>query len=273
MPSSIRGFVAAILIAAMIVLPIAAAPNAQETTASITQPFSGQQVDGLVDIIGSVSAPDLQRYEVAFASDPNPADPNPPPDGWVLFAQANIILNNAQIALWDAGSLAQGTYALRVQVFRSDGSIAAQAFVRGLVRGSPPPAEPEATPTGVPPAPTFEDESSAPAQPTVLIEQPPTATPEPTDESIDTTNTDAAAASTRPGVPTIDLSRFGSACISGMTCAIGGYFLLALFAGGRWSVRWIMKQAREREQHQSAYPRASYQEQPYEETYSEEPNQ
>jgi hypothetical protein len=141
------------------------------------------------------------------------------------------------------------------------------------VRGSPPTAIPEATPTGVPPAPTFEEESGAPAQPTIVIEQPPTATPEPTDESVDSGDAGVeAAGTTRSIVPTIDLSRFGSACISGMTCAIGGYFLLALFAGGRWSVRWIMKQARERERQQAASPHASYPQPPYEETYSEEPH-
>lgn len=263
MPSSIRGMIAAVTIAALFMLPVMAAPYNQDLQAIINSPVPGQQVSGLVDIIGSATSTDFLRYELSYASDPSPSDPNPPPDGWVLFASVDFVLTNAAIGLWDAGVLPEGTYAVRLQLFNSANAVAAESHVRGLVRGAPPTPEPEATPTGVPPAPTFEEESVAPAQPTFIIEQPPTATPLPTVEAgagvID------AGGTSSDGAPIIDLSRFGSACVSGMTCAIGAYILLGVFVGGRWSIRWILKQARSRE---TTYPRQSYQE-----THEEEQSQ
>ena len=235
----IQGMLAAVVITAMLVIPAMAAPAAQDAQAIITSPTDGQQVSGLVPIFGTATAIDFSRYEIAYGPDPNPGD------SWITFATADIVLSNAQIGLWDANQ-APGLYALRLRVFRSDGSVAAEDFVNGLIIGTPPTPTPEATPTGVPPAPTFGTEQAVPSiQPTVVIEQPPTSTATPQDVGSVGRNDDAASrSSARSGG--LDLSRFGAACVNGIWCAVGAYFLLGAFVFGRWGFRWIMKQLRDR---------------------------
>ena len=231
----IHGTLSAMLIAAMFVVSAVAAPLAQDAQAIITSPVNGQTVSGLVPIFGTVAASDFSRYELSYGPDPG--------DAWQMFASADILLANAQLGVWDASTVQSGTYAVRLQVFRSDGSIVAETIVRGLIVGRPSTPTPPATPTNVPPAPTFEAETQATIQPTVIIEQPPTATPAPTFAA------GAAQTDTRPQrnqAGGLDLSRFTSACINGVWCAVGGYVLLGAFVFGRWGVRRVMKQMRDR---------------------------
>lgn len=236
-----RGAVAAWVVAASIVMPAVAAPQTQNAQAIITSPTDGQQVSGLVPIFGTATADDFARYEIAYGPDPNPGD------SWNTFATADIILINAQIGLWDA-NLPEGTYALRLRVFKADGSVAAEDFVTGLTVGTPSTATPEASPTGIPPAPTFGTEQAVETiQPTVVIEQPPTSTPTQEAAAGATENDNTAGQSSGRSGGGIDLSRFGSACLNGIWCAVGAYFLFGAFAFGRWGVRWIMRQMRERQ--------------------------
>ena len=230
-----RGSFTAMLIAAIFVTQTFAAPLAQDAQAIIVSPVSGQTVSGLVPIFGTATASDFSRYELSFGPDPG--------DAWQVFASADIVLTNAQIGVWDTTPLAPGTYAVRLQVFRSDGGVAAETVVRGLIVGTPSTPTPPATPTNVPPAPTFEAETQATIQPTVIIEQPPTATPAPTFA--------AGAGPSEAGAPRnqgggLDLSRVTSACINGVWCAVGAYFLLGAFVFGRWGARRILKQMRDR---------------------------
>jgi len=219
----IRSSFTAMLIAAMGVIPAFAVPPAQDAQASIVSPVSGQVVSGLVPIFGSATSSDFSRYELSFGPDPG--------DAWQVFASAEIVLTNAQIGVWDTTPLAPGTYAVRLQVFRSDGGVAAESVVRGLIVGTPSTPTPPATPTNVPPAPTFETETLATIQPTVIIEQPPTATPAPT---LAAGAAQAQAGTQRDPAGGLDLSRFSSACLNGMWCAVGAYFLLGAFVFGRW---------------------------------------
>ncbi len=226
-----RGTIAAVLLAAMFVIPAVA----QDSVAIITSPSDGQPVSGLVPVFGTAAAADFSRYELAFGPDPNPGD------AWTTFASPNIVLTNAQIGLWDANQPA-GTYALRLRVFRSDGSVAAEDFVTGLIVGPLPTETPAATPTGAPPPLTFEPETLSTIQPTIVIEQPPTPTAQPPVAGV----VEESGASSSEDNPVIDLSRFGAACVNGMWCAVGAYLLLAAFVTTRLGLRWIMKQARGR---------------------------
>ena len=232
----IRGVIAAILTAALLVTPALAAPPKQDATAIITSPTDGQQVSGLVQIFGTVTAGDFSRYEIAYGPDPNPGD------SWVTFASAQILLTNAQIGLWDA-NLPPGIYALRLRVYRSDGGVAAEDFVNGLIIGEPPTPTPAATPTDVPPAPTFESETQATIQPTIVIEQPPTSTPEPAGAAGSTSD---ASSSSQRGDSGLDLGRFTGAFVDGATCAVGAFFVLGAIVAARWGVRLVLKQVRER---------------------------
>ena len=233
----LRGMIAAAWVAAMLVIPAGAAPQAQDSQAIITSPTDGQAVSGFVEIFGTATATDFSHYELAWGPDPNPGDT------WDTFANPSVVLTNAQIGLWSTHNLPAGTYTLRLRVFRSDGSIAAEDFATGLIVGPPPPATPAATPTGAPPAPTFGPETQSTILPTIVIEQPPTATAPPP----------VAGVVEEPGAPSqgenslgIDLSRFGAACVNGIWCAVGAYLLLGAYATARLGLRWMMKQIRNR---------------------------
>jgi hypothetical protein len=231
----IQGTLTAMIIAAMFAMPAIASPLFQDSQAIITSPANGQTVSGLVPIFGTATSSDFSRYEIAFSTDPG--------DAWQIFATADIVLTNAQIGVWDATNLAPGTYQVRLQVFRSDGSFT-ETFVRGLIVGTPFTPTPQETPTDLPPAPTFEPESVATIQPTVIIEQPPAATSTP--DAIGGGATQTGAGSQREQGGGLDLSRFTSACVNGIWCAVGAYLLLGALATGRWGVRRILKQMRDR---------------------------
>jgi hypothetical protein len=234
----IRGTVAALLIAAAFALPATAARQAQENVAIITSPTDGQAVSGLVPIFGTVASIDFSRYELAYGPDPNPTD------AWQPFAAAEVLLTNAQIGVWDTTSLPPGTYAVRLRVIRSDGNFA-ETIVRGLQVGPAATETPAATPTDIPPAPTFEPETQVTIQPTVVIQQPPTASPAPTAIGGGAAD-DSSSGSQRDASSGINLSRFTSAFVDGITCAVGAFFLLGAAVFGRWGLRLLIRQLRER---------------------------
>ncbi|HLF29128.1 MAG TPA: hypothetical protein VJG32_22600 [Anaerolineae bacterium] len=233
----IRGAIVAAVSAASFVLPVLAAPAQQDNQAIITSPTDGQAVAGLAPIFGTATSNDFARYEIAYGSDPNPND------AWQPFATAEVILRDAQLGVWDTTNLPAGTYMIRLRVIRPDGNFA-EDIVRGLIVGPAATATPQATPTDVPPPPTFETETQATIQPTIVIEQPPTSTPEPV---VAGGSTDDSAAARRDGNSGLDLSRFSSACINGVWCSVGVFFLLGALGIGRWGMRRLLKQMQERE--------------------------
>ena len=236
----IRGTLVATMIAALIVMPATAASPAQQSQAVITSPTNGQAVSGLVPIFGSVTASDFSRYEIAVGPDPNPTN------NWDTFAKAEILLSNAQLGVWDSNSVPPGTYAIRLRVFKSDGNVAVETIVRGLTTGPAQTQAPPATPTDVPPPPTLAPEARSTIQPTVIIQQPPTATPTPTPAGGLAAGVTSGTPSSRSEGSAIDLSRFGLACINGVWFSVGAFLLLGALAGGRAGLRWIIKQARTR---------------------------
>lgn len=232
-----RGTIAALLIAAMFVMPAFASRQTQDNQAIITSPTDGQAVSGVVPIFGTVRSIDFSRYELAYGPDPNPND------SWQPFATAEVLLSDAQLGIWDTNNLPPGTYAIRLRVIRSDGNFA-ETIVRGLQVGPAATETPAATPTDIPPAPTFESETQATIQPTVVIQQPPTSTPDLT--TAGGAADDAGSAARRGTGNTIDLGRFTSAFVDGMSCAVGAFFVLGALVFGRWGLRLILRQMRGR---------------------------
>ncbi len=161
-----------------------AAPAAQEPRPIIAQPAQNAAVRGEVQIVGSATHPQFQRYELYFA-------PWPPSDqSWVFIGDAHF--NPVQLGLlgtWDSRSVTDGTYGLRVRVVKQDGNYLDSeprtvevANTRQVA--SPTPEVAEAT---VEPLPTpVEEVVAAPTVPVVVptidappTEQRPTPTPEP----------------------------------------------------------------------------------------------
>ena len=164
-------------------LALLAAPASQEPRPIIAQPAQNAAVRGEVQIVGSATHPQFQRYELYFA-------PWPPSDqSWVFIGDAHF--NPVQLGLlgtWDSRSVADGTYGLRVRVVKQDGNyIDSEPRTVEVANfrqvASPTPEVAEAT---AEPLPTPAEEVPAPtvvvAVPTIdgpPTAQPSTPTPEP----------------------------------------------------------------------------------------------
>jgi hypothetical protein len=139
----------------------------------IRMPGSGAQLSGQVAIAGIATHPEFTWYRLGYASDPNP-------DGkWSFFTSSETEISNGPLGVWDSTQVADGVYQLILEVYRQDGNNK-HCFVNQLrVNNSAPTptftAVPLPTAADTPtPLPTPEDTA------TVVVEQPPTATPRPT---------------------------------------------------------------------------------------------
>jgi hypothetical protein len=165
-------------------LAVWAAPAAQEARPIIAQPAQNAPVRGDVQIVGSATHPQFQRYELYFTPWPPPSD-----QSWVFIGDAHF--NPVQLGLlgtWDSRSVTDGTYGLRVRVVKQDGNYIDSdprtvevANSRQIATPTPEVAEATAEPL-----PTPVEEVAVPTVPVVVptIEgpptvQPPTPTPEP----------------------------------------------------------------------------------------------
>lgn len=89
----------------------------------ITRPAAGTVLRGVVEIHGSSQVNGFISAEIAFAFESE--------DTWFLIAQSNQGVKNARLARWDTTVIADGTYSLRLKVFRKDGG-ALEVLARGL---------------------------------------------------------------------------------------------------------------------------------------------
>jgi hypothetical protein len=94
-----------------------AAPQNQETKPVIAQPESGATVRGVVQVVGTATHPQFQRYELYYAPWPVPGD-----NAWTFigpdahFQQQPLGL----LGTWDSRAVPDGQYALKVRVVRKD---------------------------------------------------------------------------------------------------------------------------------------------------------
>ena len=118
---SATAMVGAILALISVVTPVTAqdAPLAR-----IILPVRGQTLRGNVSIQGSATAPQFTRYQVMYAPEPDIAN-------WVLINGAAQPVPNGSLAVWNTRPLADGKYAVKLQVFSADGS-AVEALVRDI---------------------------------------------------------------------------------------------------------------------------------------------
>ncbi len=200
--------------------------------AVITSPQSLTTVRGAVVIEGSASHPEFWKYEVHYASEPNPTN-------WVLIGSVHETpVVNGRLEVWDTTLVPDGTYSLRLRVARRDGNYD-EYYVRQLTVANtrptetPTPAEtptPTITPTPIPPTPT------------VVIEQPkritPPASPSPgvTAAVPQATPTPAATAAFNPKV-------LGDAFCLGSKIAFAAFAVLGGLALMRYILRALVRAA------------------------------
>lgn len=181
------------------VAPVFGAPTSQEARPIIAQPGEGAAVRDVVQIIGTATHPQFQRYELYYAPYPVPSD-----QSWIFVGDAH---NNQQplglLGTWDSRSVPDGNYALRVRVVKADGNYLDSDPRRVVVANTRPPESPtpetpltplpELPPTEAPlvEAPVIEA-PTAPAPGSVAV---PTIAPTPTEE----VTVEAAGGSAAPG--------------------------------------------------------------------------
>ena len=165
--------------------PALAAPVAQETRPVIAQPGPDAPVRDVVQIIGTATHPQFQRYELYYAPSPVPSD-----QSWTFIGDAH---NNQQplglLGTWDSRSVPDGAYVLRVRVVKQDGNYIDSDARRVIVANTRAPETPTPDPGSTPPPdlpPTDAPVADQPVveQPTVVVQIPtiaPTPTLEPND--------------------------------------------------------------------------------------------
>ncbi len=190
-----------VVLAAATLLPMSigrAAWQAQEARPVIAEPKPDAAVRGVVQIIGTATHPQFQRYELYYAPWPVPSD-----QSWIFIGDAHY--NQQPLGLlgtWDSRTVPDGAYALRVRVVKVDGNYLDSDPRRVLVVNTRPLPSPTpfATDTPVPP-PTV-----AQPTPTTVIEvlppaKSPTPEPTPTPEPEITPILPAAGATGTSGAP------------------------------------------------------------------------
>lgn len=139
-------------ITAVVLAAPVAAPAAQGPKPVITQPEPDAAVRGVVQIVGSATHPQFQRYELYYAPFPVPSD-----NAWIFIGDAHFQQQPAGLlGTWATGGLPDGAYALKVRVVRADGNYQDSDPRRVLVANrrpveSPTPAVTREQPTDAPP--------------------------------------------------------------------------------------------------------------------------
>ena len=165
------------------VLPALGAPVAQETPPVIAQPAADAAVRDAVQIVGTATHPQFQRYELYYAPFPVPSD-----QSWIFIGDAHFTQQPlGLLGMWDTRSVPDGAYALRVRVVKADGnymdSDARRVIVANTRPAEPPTPEAPLTPLPeLPPTDMPQPEGTAVVEvPTTVVEIPtiaPTATRE-----------------------------------------------------------------------------------------------
>lgn len=137
--------------------PSACGINTQNPILSISAPASGQAVQGVVTVTGTVQAANLQQYTIELA-------PQAQPTSFVVISGPSTQpMQNGVLGSFDSTRIANGGYILRLAVYNSSGGYAyrtAQIVVNNPV--------PTATPQVFPTQPPF-----FPTQPPFFPTQPP----------------------------------------------------------------------------------------------------
>jgi hypothetical protein len=87
-----------------------------DPTARIVLPIKDQTVRGGVTVHGTATSPAFIRYELAYAQEPDLAN-------WVVIGGAVQPVDSGTLGVWNTRPLADGAYALRLQIFGTDGSV------------------------------------------------------------------------------------------------------------------------------------------------------
>ncbi len=216
----------------------AASVRAQDegVIAVITSPTEGQQLFGLVNIVGSAQyAGGFDSYTLEYNDQ---SDPNAP---WLLVQpRVQQQVANDVLGTWNTEVVPDGFYRLRLRVFLPDGSVGGEFVVGNLqvINSAPTPVPTVAEASGA-----AQLTPTAGPSPTPLIQQPPSNNP-----AADTTGgasvaepTSALALPTAIAAPRtvrrVNFARVRSAFCSGVYLALGVFGVMLIYLAVRGRLR------------------------------------
>jgi len=235
-------FAVLILILLLLSVSALAAPRSQEQRPIIAQPQQDAAVRGVVQLIGSATHPQFQRYELYYAPWPVPSD-----QSWIFIGDAHYQQQPlGLLGTWDSRSVPDGTYALRVRVVKQDGNYIDSNPLRVLVANTRP-AEtptpevtntPTLTPTPLPPTATI----------VIVLPAAETPTPEATTQAESNTPILPTPGSGGTGQPTIgeilDVPRLLNVARQTAVYTLGLFAVVGLFFGIKALLFWLWQRIR-----------------------------
>jgi hypothetical protein len=147
----VTGLILVTLISLILTVAVFAAPYQQDVKPVIAQPEADATVRGVVQLVGTASHPQFQRYELYYAAWPVASDKS-----WTFIgpdahfqAQPLGFLGN-----WDTRAVPDGAYGLRVRVVKADGNYYDSDPRRVVVANTKQPETATPTATSTPGTPT-----------------------------------------------------------------------------------------------------------------------
>ncbi len=221
--------------------PLLAAPPPQENVVIITFPSSGATVSGVVQIIGTVTHPNFDRYSIYYA--PGPAATAT--SQWqplVLDVRSPVV--NGVLAEWDTTAIAEdglpivpnGVYHMVLIRYRQDGATDS-FFVNNITVFNE-----AVTPTPTPTEEAVEIPTPGAETPTAVpVEMPPTATPRPspTPRAGETPTAPSGGGGVR-----LDTSQIGGAFVRGARITLTLFAVWGLYLLGKAGFRYYLRTRR-----------------------------
>lgn len=212
--------------------PIARAQSADQARAIISSPADGQQLFGLVNILGSAEHPTaFARYTLEYD------DLSDPTVTWLLVQPAvQQQVHQGILGTWNTNVVPDGVYRLRLRVFLDDGQVIEYVVSNLRVINRAPTPVPTVPLAEV--APAAQPVTPGPS-PTSPIVQPPSNNPVQRD-MVDLENRPAAdnppdtgSLPTRQNTTRVNLARVREAFCAGFYLAMGVFALIIIYSLAR----------------------------------------
>lgn len=180
------GLIVALFWVTATIAPGIAAPLRQENVLNITYPSSGAVLSGEVTIQGTATHPNFQSYGVLYATGSQvTAETSWKMESPIVWDQRSMVVNGV-LGTWDTTQVPNGAYVMALVMYEVGNETPQVHFINNLTvnnEEATPTPEPTATPAPVevdPGTDEGEGEPLAPPDSAPTLEQPPTATPQPT---------------------------------------------------------------------------------------------
>jgi hypothetical protein len=243
-------------------LPGLAAPLLQDQQPVIAQPQQDAVVKGVVQVVGTATHPDFQRYELYYTPWPVAGD-----NAWI-FIGPDAHYQQQPLGLlgtWDSRAVPDGAYGLRLRVVRKDGNYSDSEARRVTVANvkapdtPTPTASPTVTPGGVPTQEPTQEPTLEPTA-TIMVQLPGQKTPAP--GTALTVTVQAASGTPTPAVTpilgsgssgglglgdiaqSVSLDQVGSTAKRAAAYTLGAFAVVGLFFGVKALLVWAWHRVR-----------------------------